>query len=313
MKIVVSEFMDPTAVERLRAHFGSGDLLYAPALVDMPERLMAELADCRVLIVRNRTQVRGAILEAAPHLSLVGRLGVGLDNIDTVACADRGIRVLPATGANARAVAEYVLAATLVLRRSSFFSTTEVVAGRWPRAALSSGREAADATLGLIGYGSIGQTTARLARAIGMQVIAYDPGLDEASPAWMSGDTRRCSLEEVISTADVLSLHLPLTDDTRGLLDAKRIASMKRGAILINTARGGVVDETAVAEALRSGQLGGAALDVFEHEPLPASNGFADAPNLILTPHIAGVSFEANVRVSSLIAEAVIAAYPEGL
>ncbi len=303
--IVITEFMDERAVERLRARH---DVLYDPTLVDDASRLRQQAAAARALIVRNRTQVRGDLLAALTRCEVVGRLGVGLDNIDVAACEARGIRVIPATGANALSVAEYVVGTAVVLLRGAYLSTVEVAAGQWPRARLSEGREAAGKTIGLIGYGSIGQVTARLAKAFGFIVIAFDALMDADHPAFAASGVRCAGLEEVITTADVVSLHVPLVDSTRGLFDAARIASMKPGAVLINTARGGIIDETALAAALRAGHLGGAALDVFATEPLPHSARFEGCPNLILTPHVAGVSAESNERVSSLIAERVLEA-----
>jgi (S)-sulfolactate dehydrogenase len=307
MRIVISEFMDDDAVATLGRAFGEANITYDPALVDKPDALALAASDCDALIVRNRTQVRGALLDACKKARVIGRLGVGLDNIDVPACEARGMKVIPATGANALAVAEYVIATTMMLRRASYLSTADVVAGKWPRNALSAGRETAGSTLGLIGYGSIGQMTGALAHGLGMKVIAFDPALPEGHAAW-TGATRRVDLVTLITTADVISLHVPLVDATRNLFNAERIAAMKPGAILINTARGGIIDEAALASALKSGHVGGAAIDVFASEPLPASDVFAGCPNLVLTPHIAGVSFEANVRVSSMIADAVIRA-----
>jgi (S)-sulfolactate dehydrogenase len=256
--------------------------------------------------VRNRTQVRGALLDALMRCRVVGRLGVGLDNIDVAGCAARGIQVIPATGANALSVAEYVIGASLLLLRGASAATADVAAGRWPREALSGGREAAGKTLGLIGFGSIGQLTAKLALALGLRVIAFDAMMDRDHPAFAAGNVAFAGLDELVRSADVISLHVPLVDATRGLFDAARIGSMKPGAVLINTARGGIVDEVALAAALRSGQLGGAAIDVFASEPLPAAAHFAGCPNLLLTPHIAGVSAESNQRVSALIAERLL-------
>ena len=239
---------------------------------------------------------------------MVGRLGVGLDNIDVPACEARGMKVIPATGANALSVAEYVIGSAMLLLRGAYQSTAAVAAGQWPRNALSNGRETAGKTLGLIGFGSIGQLTARLAQALGMRVIAYDAMMDADHPAFAASGVRAAGLDEVIATADVVSLHVPFVDSTRKLFNAERIASMKPGAVLINTARGGIVDEVALAAALKRGQLGGAAIDVFGQEPLPAAAHFEDCPNLLLTPHIAGVSTESNERVSFLIADKVLEA-----
>ena len=307
MRIVISEFMDEVAVDRLRAAFGSDEVMYDAKLVDRPDDMAAAVADCEVFVVRNRTQVRGALLDACKQAKVIGRLGVGLDNIDVPACEARGMKVIPATGANALAVAEYVIATAMMLRRASYLSTADVASGKWPRNALSAGRETAGCTLGLIGYGSIGQMTGALAHGLGMKVIAYDPALPEGHAAW-NGVAHRADLATLITIADVISLHVPLVDATRNMFNAERISAMKTGAILINTARGGIIDDAALAAALKSGHMGGAAIDVFATEPLPASDVFAGCPNLILTPHIAGVSFEANVRVSSMIADAVIKA-----
>jgi (S)-sulfolactate dehydrogenase len=301
-RIVISEFMDAPAVERLAARF---DVDYRPRLVEEPATLAQALTDAEGWIVRNRTPVRGELLAAATKLRVVGRLGVGLDNIDVVACESRGIQVIPATGANAESVAEYVLTAALVLLRGAYFSTRAVEAGTWPRQTLSQGREAAGKTLGVVGFGSIGRLTARKAAAIGMRIVGYDPHIGADDAAWGQARTDRRELDALLAESDVVSLHLPLNDTTRGLLGRERLAVMKRDAILVNTARGGIVDEAALASMLREGRLGGAALDVFEQEPLAAGSPLTGAPRLLLTPHIAGVTVESNERVSSLIADRV--------
>jgi len=307
-RIVIAEFMDEAAVAQLRARH---DVLYDPLLVDDSARLHREAAAADALIVRNRTQVRGELLAALARCRVVGRLGVGLDNIDVAGCEARGLRVIPATGANALSVAEYVIASAMLLLRGAYASTAAVAAGRWPRNALSNGRELGGRTLGLVGFGSIGQLTAGLARALGMRVIAFDALMDRAHPAFAESGARCVGLDALVAEADVVSLHVPLVDSTRRLFDAARIAAMRPGALLINTSRGGIVDEVAVARALREGRLGGAALDVFEAEPLAAAPHFADCPNLLLTPHIAGVTVDSNERVSSLVARKVLEALHE--
>ncbi len=304
-RVVITEFIDERALPALRA---AHDVVYDPKLVDDPARLRAEAASADAIVVRNRTQVRGELLAALKRCRVVGRLGVGLDNIDVPACEARGMKVIPATGANALSVAEYVVGSALLLLRGAYQSTAAVAAGQWPRAALSNGRECGGRTLGLIGFGSIGQLTARLARGLGMQVIAFDAMMDADHPAYAALGVRAAGLDEVVAGADVVSLHVPLVDSTRNLFDARRIAAMKRGAVLVNTARGGIVDEVALAAALRSGHLGGAAIDVFDQEPLPAAEHFVGCPNLLLTPHVAGVTTESNERVSFLIVDKVIEA-----
>ena len=302
-RIVITEIMDERAVARLAARH---DVLYDQTLVDDAARLQVEAAGADALIVRNRTQVRGALLAALARCRVVGRLGVGLDNIDMPGCEARGMQVFPATGANALSVAEYVITSGMLLLRGAFASTAAVAAGTWPRNTLGNGRETSGKTMGIIGFGSIGQLTGRLARAMGMNVIAFDSMLEHDAQVFRDRGVTFAGLHELIVQSDVVTLHVPLVDETRGLFDAQRIAAMKPGAILINTSRGHIVDFAAVVAALRGGHLGGAAIDVFDTEPLPANLAPADCPNLLLTPHISGVSAESNERVSFMIADKVL-------
>jgi (S)-sulfolactate dehydrogenase len=305
MHVLIAEFMDEAAVASLQRRFIT---TYDAELVARREALLGAVADADALIVRNRTRVDGELVAAAGKLRIVGRLGVGLDNIDLPACEARGIQVIPATGANALAVAEYVIGTAMALLRGIHGSTSAVAAGEWPRASLANGRELAGKTLGLVGFGGIGGQTARLGRALGMTVIAFDAQIPATAAVWAEHQTTPCRFDDLLRDADVVSLHVPLTPATRKLIDAEKLALMKPGAILVNTARGGIVDESALAAALSAGRLGGAALDVFETEPLPAGSPLADCPHLILTPHIAGVTRESNARVSMMIAEKVAAA-----
>ncbi|MGB3291331.1 MAG: hydroxyacid dehydrogenase [Burkholderiaceae bacterium] len=298
-KIVISEFMDQAAVQWLSQRF---DVLYQPDLHERRAALIDLLADADALIVRNRTRVDADLLQRQTRLKAVGRLGVGLENIDLDVCSSLGIAVIPAIGANAAAVAEYVVCCAMQLLRPAYASSAEVAGGAWPRDRLAKGREIGGKVLGIVGLGSVGRITATLAQALGMSVIAYDPTLDPANPAW-STVRRLEELDDVFRVADVVSLHVPLTAATRNLVDARRLALMRPDGILINVARGGVVDESALAQALSGGRLAGAALDVYEQEPLPSASVLAGVPNLILTPHIAGVTAESNVRVSFFIAE----------
>ncbi len=305
MRVVITEFMDESAVAALRARF---DVTYDAALVDRGGEMRSLLADADALIVRNKTRVDRELIASATRLKVVGRLGVGLDNIDLAACKARGVEVIPATGANAQAVAEYVIATAMLLLRGAYASTQAVAAGAWPRTELSSGREIAGKTLGVVGFGGIGRLTGRLARSLGMHVLGFDAQIPVHDAIWGAEQARPVDLDSLLEGSDVITLHVPLTPQTRNLIDAVKLAQMKPGAILINTARGGVVDEAALAGALRSGHLGGAALDVFDQEPLAAGSPLANAPRLILTPHVAGVTAESNVRVSTLIADKVAAA-----
>ncbi len=295
--IVISEFMDTHAVEAAARDY---DVHYDPDLVDRPEELKELLADSRGLVVRNRTQVNTEILKAAPNLKVVGRLGVGLDNIDLNACQERGVTVCPATGANDAAVAEWVIVSVMMLLRGSFFFRGKMLNGEWPRSQ-AMGHETAGKTLGLVGFGQIARETAKLAQSLGMEIIAYDPYVSADDPCWQ-GIRRIDELAELLGQSDAVSLHVPLNDATRHLLDAGAMARMKKGAVLVNAARGGVVDEKAMVAAMKSEHIAGAALDVYETEPLTkaAATQFADLPNLILTPHIGGVTVESNQRVSQV-------------
>jgi len=297
--ILITEFMDTRAVDSLRADF---DVHYLPDLHADPAGIANALGRARALIVRNRTRVDAALLAAGPRLVAVGRLGVGLDNIDLDACAQRSVSVYPATGANVVAVAEYAIATMLMMLRRAYHSTAQVLAGEWPRTGLI-GREVSGKTLGIVGFGAIGRAVARRAAALGVEIAAFDPMLPCGDPAWSTPEVRRFDhLGAMLGACDVVTLHVPLTDATRHLIGAAEIAAMKPGACIVNTARGGVLDETAMAEALASGQLGAAALDVFEDEPLPANSPLVGVPNLYLTPHIAGLTEEANARTGELVA-----------
>ena len=308
-KIVVSEFMDSSAVESLRKHF---DVLDDCTLVDDAKRLFEAVHDADAIVIRNRTQINPVLLERAPRLSVVGRLGVGLDNIDLKACEQRQVKVIPATGANAQAVAEYVISTAMMLLRGAYLSSAEVASGNWPRPQLSNGREFAGSTLAVVGFGGIGQLVARLAIGLGVQVIAVAPQLAGDEEVWQLSGVRRVSFEEALAQADVLTLHVPLRDETRNLLGPVQIKSLQRHAVVINAARGGIIDEMALATALREGRLGGAALDVFEEEPMRDGSMFAGLPNVVLTPHIAGLTLQSNERVSTLIATRVTEALLQG-
>ncbi|MDE2911944.1 MAG: hydroxyacid dehydrogenase [Paracoccaceae bacterium] len=300
--ILITEFMDMAAVRSLMAERPT---VYAPDLADRQGEILSRLKGVHALVVRNRTQVTPALLAAGKDIRVIGRLGVGLDNIDVEACRARNVEVVTAAGANARSVAEYVVASVLVLLRSAFHASDSVRDGQWPRSQCF-GRETAGRRLGLVGIGQTARETARLARGLGMEISAFDPFVPAEDAIW--NGIRRVSLDALLETVDALSLHVPLTPKTRHLINADRLARMRPGSVLINAARGGIVDEPALATALRSGHIAGAALDVFDTEPLTAEVAgiFQGIPNLVLTPHIAGVTSDSNERVSALIASKVL-------
>lgn len=300
-EIVISEFMDDIEVAGLSRDF---DVLYDPALVSDPERLTAQLAECRGLIVRNRTMVTADLINAAPRLAVIGRLGVGLDNIDLDAAAARGVKVCPAVGANAASVAEYAILAMLHLNRPVSQATPAMLGGEFPRAEFSTGEEIGGKVLGLIGGGMIGAALAQRALAMGLDVVIADPGL---TPETTPQGCRLIPLNALLETADIISLHVPLNPTTRGMVDAEMLSAMKPGAIIINTARGGIIDHTALAARMRDGHIKGAAIDVFEEEPASQQSlaMFDGVENLILTPHIAGLTVESNARVAAMTASQV--------
>jgi len=300
--ILIAEFMDQEAVDRLAARHVTR---YLPDLADRQHDIAGMMAGVRALLVRNRTEVTRGLLEGAPDLRVVGRLGTGLDNIDTAECERRGIEVIPATGANGLSVAEYVVTNALVLLRGAYGGNVRMLAGEWPRMDCA-GRELAGKRIGLVGLGAIARQAAAMARTMGMSVAAFDPFVPPDDAVW--AEVSALGLDELLESSDVISLHVPLGPDTRHMIGAAEVRKMKPGAILINAARGGVVDESALCDALRDGRVGGAALDVFETEPLTAeaATRFAGLRNLVLTPHIAGVTVESNRRVSELIADRIL-------
>ena len=257
------------------------------------------------LIVRSATKVDASLLDGADSLRVVARAGVGVDNIDVDAATRRGVVVFNTPSANTLAAAEMTIALMLAVTRKVAAADHSVHDGVWDRASFQ-GVELYGKVLGLVVAGRIGREVAARARAFGMTVVACDPYLAD------SVDVDLCPLEQVLAEADVVSLHVPLNDDTRHLIDARAIASMKPGSFLINASRGGVVDEGALVEALLAGHRAGAALDVYEQEPLPPESQLRSAPNLVLTPHLGASTAEAQRRVAVEAAELVHRALTKG-
>lgn len=269
------------------------------------ENARADLWDADAVVVR-LFPVRRGDLERARRLKVVAKHGVGVDNIDCEAATEKGIPVLYTPGGNANAVAEHTFALLFALLRRTEASDRSVrAAGPWRREDFQ-GVELAGKTLGVIGLGRIGTLVATKATlGFGMKVIAYDPYVDRNASRPFAVEF--CdTLQELVTTADATTLHVPLTNETRGLIDGRVLGQIKSSGRLINTSRGAVVDESALATALSSGQLAGAALDVFEEEPLPPGHPLRAAPNTVLTPHIAGLTDEAMIRISTDIARGVL-------
>jgi D-3-phosphoglycerate dehydrogenase len=258
------------------------------------EERMAELcADADGLLV-GIDPVTRKVIDAAAKLKAISKYGAGLDNIDLEAARERGIKVARTADANARSVAELAVGLFFTISRDIVRASTKVKEGEWKR--YRQGFEIGGKTLGLIGLGNIGRLVAEMGYGLGMHIIAYDPYIDKDVPFIGQYRIRLASLDEVVSGADILSLHLPLTESTAGMINAERLKSMKKTAILVNTSRGGLVDEDALYEALTSGTILAAAQDVFSVEP-PGKHKLLGLDNFVLTPHIGAYTAEANKRM----------------
>jgi D-3-phosphoglycerate dehydrogenase len=291
--LVTGPDLDPSAA-RLVADHGYRTV-HTPAYADsdvISEHLRATGA---VGILSRMGRLDATVMEAAPQLRIISKHGVGVDNIDLAAAARRGIPVLVATGANAVSVAEHAIALLLATVKRILPLDAGLRAGRWEKPGFL-GRELAGATLGLMGMGSIAQATGRIAKGLGLELIGYDPyAKDEA---FENLGVHRCkTFEDLLANADVLSLHCPLNDQTHSIVNAAAIERMPKGSYVINTARGGLIDETALLEAVQSGHLAGAGLDTFATEPPAPDHPFWTEPRIVVTPHIGGVTREASARV----------------
>jgi len=244
-------------------------------------------------------------IDAAPSLRVISKHGVGVDNIDLDAASRREIPVVVATGANALSVAEHAIALLLTTVKRILPLDSGLRAGRWEKPGFS-GKELSGMTMGLVGFGAIARHTAMLAKTFGIRISAYDPFTDDATFA-EAGVTRASTVEEILAGSDIVSLHCPLTAETRNLLDDEGLARMKLGAYVINTARGGLIDEEALLRAIASGHIAGAGLDTFQTEPPSPDHPFWQEPRVVVTPHIGGVTKEANARVGIDAIEGVLA------
>ena len=267
---------------------------------------LARAIDADAILCR-QGRVDASVMAAAPRLKIIARHGVGVDEVDVAAAEARGILVTNAPGSNARAVAEHTLALILALVKELKPLGAVIAGGGW-RGATSAVGDLAGKRLGLIGFGAIGREVARLAGAFGMRVSALTPG---AAP--LAGAARAPDLHALLTDTDILSLHCPLRPDTRHLIDAAALGRLPAGAFVINTARGGLIDEVALRAALDRGHLAGAALDVFEDEPPPATAALRDHPRLIATPHVAGVTPLAFERMGVMAAECIVAVLTGGI
>jgi len=289
-KVLISDKLSPAAVEIFRRRGIDVDL--KPGL--SPADLRAIIADYDGLAIRSNTKVTRELLEAAPNLKVVGRAGIGVDNVDVKSATARGVVVMNTPHGNTITTAEHAIAMTFALARQIPEATVSTKAGKWEKNRFM-GVELTGKTLGLIGCGNIGSIVADRAVGLKMRVIAYDPFLAEKRA--LSLGVEKVELEDLLARADIITLHTPLTDSTRNILSRETLAKTKKGVRIINCARGGLVDEAALADAIKSGQVAGAAFDVFEVEPATDSPLFA-LENVVATPHLGASTAEAQENVA---------------
>ena len=297
MKIVVADDVPSSALDLLRAEGWDVDARTGRT----PDQLADDVTNADAIVVRSATRVTSALIERAPRLRAIARAGTGVDNVDVEAATARGIVVMNAPGANSVSVAELAMALVLALARHIPAADAAMKQGRWEKKKFL-GEEVRDKVLGIVGFGRIGQEVARRASAFGMKTIAHDPFISEQTASRF--DVELVGLDELFSRADYVSLHMPSTVQTRRLINAERLARAKRGIRIINTARGDLVDEQALADAIQSGQVGGAALDVFEKEPT-ADHQLQMLPQVVATPHVAASTREAQELVGAETASAL--------
>ncbi|CUH82242.1 hydroxyacid dehydrogenase [Tropicibacter naphthalenivorans] len=291
--LVTGPDLDPAAAQLVADH--GFETVHTPAYADsavISEYLQKTGA---VGIVSRMGRIDAEVMDAAPQVKVISKHGVGVDNIDIQAAADRGIPVLVATGANAISVGEHAIALMLATVKRILPLDAGLRAGRWEKPGFS-GREIAGSTMGLMGMGAIAQATGRMAKGLGIELAGFDPYAPDSAFEAL-GVTRCATFEELLERSDILSLHCPLTDATRGILNTKAIARMPKGSYVINTARGGLINEAALVAAIQSGHLAGAGLDTFAVEPPSADHAFFAEPAIVLTPHIGGVTRQAGARV----------------
>jgi D-3-phosphoglycerate dehydrogenase len=284
LNIVVADDLPTSALDILRAEGWTVDARTGRS----PEQLATDLADADAIVVRSATKVTNALIAAAPKLRVIARAGTGVDNVDVSAASARGIVVMNAPGANSISVAELAMAQILALARHLAAADAAMKQGKWEKKKFL-GEEIRDKTLGLAGLGRIGQEVARRAAAFGMRIIAHDPFISDAVAAALGVEL--VSLDDLFARADYVSLHMPSTPQTKGLVNAERLARSRKGIRIVNTARGDLIDETALADAIESGQVGGAALDVFQKEPT-MDHRLQMLPQVVASPHIAASTRE---------------------
>ncbi|MGC4071878.1 MAG: phosphoglycerate dehydrogenase [Nibricoccus sp.] len=299
MKILVADKISPKGVEYLRQQPGFEVI---EAYGSSPAKILELVKDVHAIAVRSETKITAEVFAAAPLLKVVGRAGVGVDNVDVEAATERGVVVMNTPGGNTISTAELTFTHILCCARPIAQGAASMKAGNWDRKTLS-GVELLRKTIGVIGLGRIGSEVAKRAQAFGMKVLAYDPYLTPARASAMQVES--VSLDALLAGSDYITVHMPLTDETNNMIDEAALAKCKKGVRIVNCARGGIVNEKALVAALKSGQVGAAGLDVYETEPLPKDSELRSAPNIVLTPHIAASTTEAQETVGIEIAEQI--------
>ncbi len=302
MKVLITEIIWPVGIEKLK-HYAQVE--YDPSLWSNRELLLEKVKDVDAIIVRNQTKVDNILLNAGQKLKVVGRLGVGLDNIDLQTAKESNIIVAFARNANAISVAEYVMAAMLEANRPLFLADKDVKSGNWDRKRFT-GAELYQKTIGLVGTGEIAHRVAKRALAFGMNVVGYDPFFTEYDFPFSETGIQQVSFEELLINADFISIHVPLIESTKNLFSKTEFKTMKKNAYIINSSRGGIIDEQALYEAVTSHLIAGAYLDVLEEEPVHPVNPLLTCENVVITPHVAGLTEESQIRTSVLVAEEVL-------
>ncbi|WP_134703859.1 hydroxyacid dehydrogenase [Ammoniphilus sp. YIM 78166] len=302
MKVLITELIWPVGIDRLSS---VAHVEYDPTLWNDREALLEKVKDVDALIVRNQTRVDDILLQSAKNLKVVGRLGVGLDNIDLKIAKLLKVDVVYGRNANAISVAEYVMSAMLEANRPLFQANQDVKKGNWDRKRFT-GFELYGKTLGVVGMGEIAHRLAKRAKAFGMHVVGYDPFMTPYDFPTAETGIEAVSFSELLSHSDFISIHVPLTPQTRSMFSSDQFQMMKETAYIINTARGGIIDEGALLHAVNSNWIMGAFLDVLEQEPIDPNHPLLQNDNIVITPHVAGLTDESQVRTSILVAEEVI-------
>ena len=297
INILITEFIDPEALKILSKDF---NVIYKKDIWENSDYLKKEINKFEGIIVRNKTNLNQSILEKVENLKYIGRLGVGLDNIDTEYCKKNNIFVQPATGMNADSVAEYVISSSLSLLKKTKLINAKTQSGQWPRTSITT-NELKDKILGLIGFGDIAKKVLKLINAFEVTTISFDPFI--TSQEMEEHNVKKVTFENILSLADIISIHVPLNNETKYLFDKKTFQKMNNKPIIINSSRGGIINETDILEAYKNNYISGFALDVYEHEPVNKIflKNITNDMNCILSPHIAGVTEESNTRVSEFI------------